>query len=68
MTLYFYRKNHLEKQYADDIGSQIMIFLEDIAKIYPGWTDEARKEGLFLKDFDLPTVESEEINYLLSPK
>lgn len=67
MVLYFYRQNHLEK-YKNDIGSQIMVFLEDIAKVYPPWIDGIKKENLFLKDIDPPTVDSQEIEHLLPQK
>lgn len=67
MALFFYRKNLLEKSY-NDLGSQIMMFFEDIKKVYPGYVDGKESEGLFLKNFDCPTVESEDIGYLLPPK
>ena len=117
MALYFYRKHILEKDYAEDIGSQNMTFLEDIVKElgsdigrailvvkivttqnyvfpirslcepwrlslhdmnkdlespffptpyvrsqYPGYVNGEKKEVLFLKVFDSPSAQFEEID------
>ncbi|KAL7287566.1 hypothetical protein TKK_0018217 [Trichogramma kaykai] len=43
MSLYFYRKAYL-KQYQNDLGSQIMKFLDDIKILYPGIVDGEMKE------------------------
>jgi hypothetical protein len=44
MALYYYRKNIWEKQYRCDLGSQIMQFFEDMAKVYPGYVDGQKKD------------------------
>lgn len=52
MALYYYRKNILEKQYQHDHGSQIMQFLEDVARVYPGWINGEKKDILTLKNLE----------------
>lgn len=68
MALFFYRKYCLEKEYKDDLGSQIMEFLLDVKKVYPCFIDGEESVGLQLKDFDPPTVHSEHLEGVLPPK
>lgn len=68
MALYYYRLQHLEKQYKDDLGSQIMLFLLDIKRVYPGVVDGVRQSGLELRIIDPPTVESEGLEHLIPGK
>lgn len=68
MALFFYRKHCLEKKYKEDTGSQIMEFLMDMKKVYPCIADGAECVGLQLKDFDPPTVESENLEAVIPPK
>lgn len=55
MALLFYRRNCLEKHY-DDSGSQIMQFLLDVKKVYPGVVNGELQEGLSLKEIDEPNT------------
>lgn len=68
MALFQYRKHYLEKEYKNDAGSQIMQFLLDIKKVYPGVTDGVIKEGLELKEIDPPTLESENLTEIVLSK
>lgn len=63
MALHFYRQNVLT-DYKDDLGSQIMTFLLDIKKVYPGYVNGELSEGVHLKEIDPPTAESEDFNFL----
>lgn len=68
MALYYYRKNILEKQYRCDLGSQITQFFEDMAKVYPGYIDGQKKDGLFLKNLEVLSQDKQDIADLLPPK
>lgn len=68
MALYYYRQQYLEKHYKDDLGSQIMQFLLDIKRVYPGIVNGVRQLGLELRIIDPPTVESEGLEHLIPGK
>lgn len=68
MALHYYRQQHLEKAYKADLGSQIMQFLLDIHRVYPGVVNGERKSGLELRELDPPTVESEGLQDLVPAK
>ncbi|CAH2100527.1 unnamed protein product [Euphydryas editha] len=53
MALYFYRRHYLENNYTDK-GSQIMQFLLDTKKVYPGVVNGKLQEELLLKEIDQP--------------
>lgn len=55
MALHFYRCHHLEKEFKHHLGSQIMQFLLDIHKVYPGVVNGERQKGLDLLEIDAPT-------------
>lgn len=55
MALFFYRKVYLDKYFKDDLGSQIMQFLLDTKKIYPGVVEGVLREGLTIKELDPPS-------------
>ena len=65
MALHFYRRYCLEKEYKHDLVSQIMRFLVDIKRVYPGIVDGVEQEGLQLMEIDPPTVASEDIGDLV---
>lgn len=68
MALFYYRQDHVEKLYKQDLGFQIQQFLEDIKKVYPGFVNGVKLEGLTLRAVDPPTVESEDLGDLIPAK
>lgn len=66
MALLYYRQQLLEKDYKDDLGSQIMQFLLDIKSVYPGIVDGQRQAEL--QEIDPSTVETEELEDLVPVK
>lgn len=45
-----------------------MQFFEDVGKVYPGWKNGQKQNGLFLKNLDPTPEDFEEIKTVLPPK
>lgn len=68
MALHYYRQQHLEREYKNDTGSQIMQFLLDCKRVYPGVVDGERVAGLELMEIDPPSIASEGLESVVPAK
>lgn len=52
IALHYYKQQYLERDYKNDLDSQIMQFLVDIKRVYPGVVDGVKQSGLELQEID----------------